>query len=310
MDILKQLGIIQLSLIFVYNILIAGLYEPKAGVDGSNAIISSDSKIVSWATNIEQVNYGDNVVSIFRTPEKALGQAELPGGDTGSIVSLGSGGSIVLTFNDGIGNEPGPDFAVFENGFSDFFIELAFVEVSSDGINFFRFPNDSLTERSVGPFGLIEPSNLNGLAGKYRIGYGTPFDLDDLADNVNLNKHNIRFVRIIDIIGDGLTSDSQGDPIYDPYPTAASAGFDLDAVGVINIGENENNLQLINFERIDNNIYVSWKSNSWKKYDLLASENLNNWNPLFQITGKRDVTDKLVPINQSEKLFIVIREVN
>ena len=40
------------------------------------------------------------------------------------------------------------------------------------------------------------------------------------------------YVRIIDIIGDGTFFDTSGDVIWDPYPTAQSAGFDLDAVGV------------------------------------------------------------------------------
>lgn len=34
--------------------------------------------------------------------------------------------------------------------------------------------------------------------------------------------------------GDGTYFDTSGDVIYDPYPTPGSAGFDLDAAGVIN----------------------------------------------------------------------------
>ena len=55
-----------------------------------------------------------------------------------------------VTFASPIYNGEGPDFAVFENGFDIddeydptgvlHFLELAFVEVSSDGENFFRFP--------------------------------------------------------------------------------------------------------------------------------------------------------------------------
>ena len=40
-------------------------------------------------------------------------------------------------------------------------------------------------------------------------------------------------MRIVDIVGNGTALDSAGRPIYDPYPTTGSAGFDLDAVGVI-----------------------------------------------------------------------------
>jgi hypothetical protein len=44
---------------------------------------------------------------------------------------------------------------------------------------------------------------------------------------------NIGFVRVVDMIGDGSETDSFGNPIYDPYPTTGSAGFDLDAIGVM-----------------------------------------------------------------------------
>ena len=53
-----------------------------------------------------------------------------------------------------------------------------------------------------------------------------------LSGRVDLQ--NIAYVRIVDIVGDGTSLDSRGEPIYDPYPTAGSAGFDLDAIGVSN----------------------------------------------------------------------------
>src|SRR5205823_3796453 len=40
-------------------------------------------------------------------------------------------------------------------------------------------------------------------------------------------------VRIVDIPGDGRCLDSNAHPIYDPYPTQGSVGFDLDGVAVI-----------------------------------------------------------------------------
>jgi hypothetical protein len=46
---------------------------------------------------------------------------------------------------------------------------------------------------------------------------------------------NITAIRIVDIIGDGSVRDSLGHLVYDPYPTTGSAGFDLDAVGLINV---------------------------------------------------------------------------
>ena len=74
---------------------------------------------------------------------------------------------------------------------------------------------------------------------------GTPFDLSDLAalepvasGSVDLGE--IHFVRIVDVPGSGDFSDTatllgyeQDHPIFDPYPTTGSAGFDLEAVGVV-----------------------------------------------------------------------------
>ena len=70
------------------------------------------------------------------------------------------------------------DFAVFENGFSDTFLELAYVEVSSDGINYFQFPCTSYTQDTlqIGGFGSVDATKIDNLAGKYRAHYGTPFD--------------------------------------------------------------------------------------------------------------------------------------
>ena len=38
------------------------------------------------------------------------------------------------------------DFCVFENAFNDSFLELGFVEVSSNGNDFYRFPSTSFTQ--------------------------------------------------------------------------------------------------------------------------------------------------------------------
>ncbi len=51
---------------------------------------------------------------------------------------------------------------------------------------------------------------------------------------VDLN--HITHVRLVDIIGDGSAFDARGSVIYDPYATVISAGFDLDAIGVLNEG--------------------------------------------------------------------------
>ncbi|MDF7801138.1 hypothetical protein P4C99_16800 [Pontiellaceae bacterium B1224] len=230
------------------------LSAPAPGSAGTTAVHMSTNAIVAWADGFLDVNLGTDVSVEWRTPEKALGPAT---GVFDDVVSLGRDGSLVLTFSGGIQDRPGADFVVFENGFSDSFLELAYVEVSSDGTNFVRFPNYSYTESPVPGFGNVETRLLAGLAGKYRQGYGTPFDLNELqkardailsgqndfsSDFINqfngafssLDFDRVTHVRIRDVSGDGLTSfDARGEIIYDPYPTTSSVGFDLEAIGVI-----------------------------------------------------------------------------
>jgi hypothetical protein len=212
---------------------LGGPYPPAAGQQGSTAVYMDDPAFSDWA--VDYVNYiaGGYVDSTWQTLERALGKAV---GDAFDIVSLGRGGEITLVFDPPIKNGEGWDFAVFENSFSDTFLELAYVEVSSDGISFVRFDNDSLTSGPVGGYGAIDPTNVSGFAGKYRQAYGMPFDLQDLAEkdgviSGTVNLARISYVKIIDVVGDGTYVDSSSDVIYDPYPTFSSAGFDLDAIG-------------------------------------------------------------------------------
>lgn len=209
----------------------AGPYAPAAGKPGTTAIAANSTSITHWATGYLNYQPGSNVTASFQTPAKALGAAT---GSTTDVVVLGDSGRITLTFSGAIFNGAGADFAVFENSFSDTFLELAWVEVSSDGSHFFRFPGTSLTASPVGSFNNIDPTNIDGLAGKYKAGYGTPFDLSTLAGTAGLDVNNVQYVRIVDIKGDGSVLDSGGRPIYDPFPTSASGGFDLEAVGVLN----------------------------------------------------------------------------
>ena len=179
--------------------------------------------------------------TLHMTDADGIGFPDGPG-----LVSRGDGGNAVVTFASPICNGPGPDFAVFENPLENaqqpgfFFLELGFVEVSSDGVNYFRFPAVSLVPETpqVGGFGCVEPHLVHNFAGKYAPIYGTPFDLDELEDDPALDKDNITHVRIVDVVGninpEYATYDSQGHVVNDPWPTPfASSGFDLDAVGVI-----------------------------------------------------------------------------
>lgn len=214
---------------------LAGPFAPAAGQPGSTAISKDSTDLVQWASGYESYLPGPNVTAQFQTPEKALGKAV---GNSFDIVSLGDKGSITLSFDGYLSNGNGWDFAVFENSFSDTFLELAFVEVSSNGTDFFRFPSYSFTPSPVSAFGTIDPTNIDGLAGKYRQGYGTPFDLDQLAGTAGLDIDHVTQIRLVDIKGDGSEFDNYplayGGPhaIYDPYPTSGSGGFDLDAVGL------------------------------------------------------------------------------
>jgi hypothetical protein len=231
-------------------------YAPAAGEAGSTAVAYDDREITGWATGVSWLQYGEDVAEEWRQPEGALGPVD-PG--AADVLVLGRGGSVVLEFHPAIVDGKGPDFAVFENSFSSTFLELAYVEVSSDGEHFVRFPNYSQTLSPVPGFGQLDPTLVHGFAGKYKSGFGTPFDLSELmaahaalldgyaafspefsgailANFPLLDLQSIRYVRLVDIPGDGAFDDCEGFAIYDPYPTIISAGFDLDGVGVLNQG--------------------------------------------------------------------------
>jgi hypothetical protein len=211
-------------------------FPPPAGREGSTAIYMDDPPLVGWATGYENYEPGTHLDAAWQTPEQAVGKAS---GTSYNVVSLGRGGRVTLIFDPPIQNGEGWDFAVFENAFNDYHLELAYVEVSSNGADFVRFDSVSLMPGPVSGYGSVDATLIDGLAGKYRQGFGTPFDLSDLAEKDAVQSgmvdiSQISHVRIIDIVGDGSYLDSRGNPIYDPYPTYGSAGFDLDAIGVSN----------------------------------------------------------------------------
>jgi len=221
-------------------------YAPQAGLSGSTAISGSSSVFVAWATQCSiyrgLMNIADPSLGYASAGDSslAIGPAD------NYTVSLGDSGVAVLTFAHPIYNGEGPDFAVFENGFlnpsndSQAFLELGFVEVSSDGVNYTRFPASSLTQDNIQITNdsYLYANNLHNLAGSYIALYGTPFDLEELAGTPGLDINNITHVRIVDVIGDisgHSTYDNLGRAVNDPWPTPfPSCGFDLDAVGVIN----------------------------------------------------------------------------
>ncbi len=240
---LNNYFLLLLTFVLANQYMAVAQYPGPVGVLGSTALYKDTNLFKAWAVtsvvrrgfqNIADTTIGNATIG---SPENAIGKA----GEQAGVVSLGDGGVALLTFAKPISNGPGADFAVFENGFSDEFLELAFVEVSSDGIHFVRFPAVSLTQTNsqIGPFGYKGKAELlHNLAGKYRLFYGTPFDLEELKDSSGIRIDSINFVRIVDVVGSINPSfgskDSRGNKINDPFPTAfAAGGFDLDAVGVI-----------------------------------------------------------------------------
>ncbi|MEX2380710.1 MAG: T9SS type A sorting domain-containing protein [Vicingaceae bacterium] len=224
-----------------------GPYAPAAGISGTTAMHKDSSTFMAWADQCSVVRGFQDIaqpslgLAAVGDSTSAIGQPNANG-----VVSLGDGGSATLSFPGVIFDGPGHDFAIFENGFSNInggdFLELAFVEVSSDGQNFFRFPAHSLTDTSqaVGSFGSVDPTQINNLAGKYLLAYGTPFDLAELNGINGLDVQNITHIRIIDVVGSlnnaHATRDTAGRKVNDPYPTAfPQSGFDLDAVGIVHI---------------------------------------------------------------------------
>ena len=222
-------------------------FPPPAGVNGTTAIPHDSSCFKSWATGCEVtrgfVNISDTTITYLGNNRAYYGEDEYGiGHPDDSVVSLGDGGSAILTFPVVIGNGSGPDFAVFENSLNDTFLELAFVEASSDGTRFVRFPaiSNTPTTSQVSTFGSIDATLINNFAGKYRRLFGTPFDLEDIKDSSDINVNHITHIRLVDAIGciqpEFASYDSRGTIVNEPWPTPFhSCGFDLDAVGVINI---------------------------------------------------------------------------
>jgi hypothetical protein len=278
---------------------LAGSFSGAAGTPGSEAISKDSTAFVAWANGHLNLSYGQDVESVWRTPQKAYGPAL---GTDFDIVCLGNGGQIVMTFPRPIRDGSGPDFAVFENAVTHTFLELAYVEVSSDGENFYRFPNRSLGNSFVGSYGMVDPTNLNGLAGKYQKGFGTPFDLSSLTNTPLLDRTNVRFVRIVDIIGDGSRLDSTGHPIYDPNPTIGSGGFDLEAIGVIHQNES---FKILRAERADGAFQLAWESNPGSSYQVETSINLTKWTPLGLVNASSTsgITTQSLPLDAAPSRF-------
>ena len=241
-----------------------------SGID-PNQIAAWGKTVVDYSPTSEVVHIDSFGGGPHDEPVRGLGAANGTTVSLGDLIDPAGGGegpgSITIGFQATIVDGPGADFAVFENAGTFFnshnvdfiFAELAFVEVSSNGSDFARFPAVSLNiepdpnnpdpendlyapDFGFGPlrdFAGINTTNVKNLAGVHPTLLGTPFDLSELSGDplvtggdVDLN--GVRFVRLIDIPGDGSVLDSLGNPIVDTWHSIESGGFDLDAVGAIN----------------------------------------------------------------------------
>ena len=227
--------------------LVVPVYRSGDGVPAdSAAIIGWGNQVIDYSPGTEALEYTD--------PSEALGRAS---GVSTDVVSLGRGGSITVRLDVPVGATlpagaalpagatqaaQAAQIAVFENGIpagsAALFAELAYVEISSDGVRFVRFPVECLRTTPVTEFGTIDPSEYRGFAGLHPAGTGTVFDPGTLANMVEVlsgavDISAIRYVRIVDVVGDGSQTDSLGRSVYDPYPTSRTAGFDLDGVAAL-----------------------------------------------------------------------------
>ncbi|MEO0652979.1 MAG: hypothetical protein AAFZ65_20055 [Planctomycetota bacterium] len=180
-------------------------------------------------------------------PALALGAPRGGGLGSGSldVLTLGEQGSLTLGFDVEIVDGPGADLIVSENSFlisgsDQVFAEVLYVEVSSDGSTFARFPvqytgngSEMGAYRGVcGGLPVLANVDTNTISPfDPVVSGGEAFDLADLADDpavtggaVDLSA--IRFVRLVDVgVGD---TDDAGTPL------GGFGGADVDAVTVLN----------------------------------------------------------------------------
>ncbi len=234
---------------------VAGIYSGPTDTTNAfdAAIPSSSSLFQEWTDTILPLGSGTYFAPRGSTTISSTGYNCLGDLDASQVAAGELPGYLTVSFATGIGNGLGADFAVFENGFSfgspnGLFMELAYVEVSSNGTDFARFSSISTNTGPVagsGAFSGYDTSNVFNLAGKHASGYGTPFDLDDLlADGLVqtglLDLNDIQYVRLVDIPGTGDFLDSLGNSILDNWLTSGTGGFDFrlpagQGIGVINV---------------------------------------------------------------------------
>jgi hypothetical protein len=162
---------------------------------------------------------------LFGPPE---GLAPLEG--SVDVVSLGHGGSIVISFeNNVVVDGPGADLAIFENAFfvavenGAVFTEYAVVQLSPDGRTWYEYPHDDETGEGLAGAVPVYSNSQNGL---------DPFLESSGGDRFDLAVVGLPYVRRVRIIDGGDEIDDVGNVT----PPGSKGGFDLDAVGAIHSG--------------------------------------------------------------------------
>ncbi len=239
-----------LSIVFAASLLLPALAFAQFADNGqvNNEYARDNSQLSFWATSVVDYSRGYQDYQLTDLGYASFGLEDDILGSAGTPFSLGDGGYVTVTFAQEISNGDGDDFAVFENGFAweGVYMELGFVEVSSDGSNFSRLPALCRHTEQPGAWDTSDSADFYNLAGNF-VG-GTGFDLADLitAGDANVasglvDLDHIAFVRVVDVIGDvangGATQDFMGRAVADPYPTASeSCGMDITGVAGINAG--------------------------------------------------------------------------
>jgi hypothetical protein len=186
-----------------------------------------------FATRVVSFTPGDCAgFGVAQMPAIVLGPPVGAGDGQGGldVVSLGSGGTIVLSFEpNAIIDGPGVDFIVFENAFFAAgnpdrpSAEVGEVSVSDDGVTWTVFPCTS----TKAPFGTC--------AGWHPV-YSSPRNCispvdpavagGDAFDLAAVGVTHARYVRVIDRSMETCPTD--------PSQKLTSNGFDLDAVSIVN----------------------------------------------------------------------------
>ena len=200
---------------------------PDAAAPAADAAAGT-SREPPYASHVDSFAPGANAgFGQTKFPDVVLGPPKGVGPNAGSVdvLSLGVGGEIVLDFGDrAIVDRPGPDFIVFENAFwpngdaARVFAEPGEVAVSDDGTSWHAFACDPKGD------GMGRYPGCAGWTPTLVYDAATLIPLDpsitggDSFDLAELGVASARLVRVRDLASSG---------------SGTSAGFDLDAVGLI-----------------------------------------------------------------------------